>query len=122
MMKPEPIPCEGICCGMGIWNRLKNWKNGSFSSNGSDWATFATVLVTLMLTTAGPAWAASSLKSGKALACALEGCIAADCSVFTGIAALAATPLAVHPAMSMENSAVITALLVVFCVMVRLLG
>ncbi len=67
-MKPEPMPCFGMrSWGIGMWKRLKNWENGSFSSNGCCGRPCAagTVALTEMLTTAGPYCWTSCEKSGS---------------------------------------------------------
>src|SRR6266480_3890 len=74
-MKPEPTPRIGACFGTGNRKCLKNPNSGSFSSNGSSSPAAAlTGLVTLMLTTAGPACSASSLKSGALNPAPAEAC------------------------------------------------
>src|SRR6266480_2917775 len=68
-MKPEPTPRIGACFGTGNRKCLKNPNSGSFSSNGSSSpATALTGLVTLMLTTAGPAEACATTASAGAFA------------------------------------------------------
>ena len=108
-MKPEPTPRVGPCCGgIGIGKLRK--KGGSSSRSGRSRrcrsCAFSASTVTLMLTTAGPRFAASSLKSGSpdavviaagSATCAAPGLAAAlACGNVTRSAT--ATPTASAPA------------------------
>src|SRR5438552_17626154 len=106
-MKPEPTPRIGACFGTGNWKCLKNPNSGSFSSNGSSSPAAAlTGLVTLMLTTAGPACSASWLKSG-----ALNPPPAGACATtaFAGAFAVGDAVDGEQPAMNAGRNAAMTA-------------
>ena len=98
MMKPEPSPCIG--CGRGAWKPKlrKNGANGLFGPKGSSLPLLLpspspspfsslcqavdTLLVTVMLTTAGPYFCTMPLKSGNA-ATGLTAAAGADADAAT---------------------------------------